>query len=95
MVQERLYVYFKLSADDALACRAAWLQAAQQLQLETPGLRLECLERSEAGTAGTWTWMEIYSGLPLPQLRLASQAMAQALPMLTAPRHHEVFAPTS
>ena len=89
-MHERLYVYFKPSADDAAAWRTPWLEAAQQLARDAPGLHLECLQRADAGAV---TWMEVYGGLPLPQLRLASQTMAQALSALKAQRHHEVFSP--
>ena len=86
----RLYVYFKLSLDQAQAWRERWRAAAQQAAATVPGVQLVLSERPEA----QMTWMESYRAASPAQMADAEALLARSLAGLEVERHREVFVET-
>ncbi|MBB5205443.1 hypothetical protein HNQ51_002762 [Inhella inkyongensis] len=86
----RLYVYFKLSLEQAQAWRERWRSAAQQAAATVPGVQLSLSERPEAHM----TWMESYRAATPAQMADAEALMARSLMELGVERHREVFVET-
>ena len=89
-----LFVYYKVTSNNAPGARQAVLAMHTRLRLKHPRLTTRLLCRPEE-TDGQQTWMETYSAAPDGVDVVLQQAIEDAAaavgPWTAGPRHTEVF----